>query len=125
LLSVAGGEDLSLVEVNEAAEVIRQAATDETNIIFGATVDERLEDQVWVTVVATGLGQGRRRGSILHEVLEQPAVMRDGGADRPRTICSRWTVAAATAQTPTSPTSETSSGESLMRSDVPTAAVRP
>jgi len=78
LLSVAGGEDLSLVEVNEAAEVIRQAATDETNIIFGATVDERLEDQVWVTVVATGLGQGRRTGSILHEVLEPPAFMRDG-----------------------------------------------
>ena len=78
LLSVAGGEDLSLVEVNEAAEVIRQAATEETNIIFGATVDERLEDQVWVTVVATGLGQGRRTGSILHEVLEPPAFMRDG-----------------------------------------------
>ena len=78
LLSVAGGEDLSLVEVNEAAEVIRQAATEETNIIFGATVDERLEDQVWVTVVATGLGQGRRTGSILHEVLEPPSFMRDG-----------------------------------------------
>jgi cell division protein FtsZ len=77
LLSVAGGEDLSLVEVNEAAEVVRQAATEETNIIFGATVDERLEDQVWVTVVATGLGQGRRTGSILHEVLEPPSFMRD------------------------------------------------
>ena len=61
LLSVAGGEDLSLVEVNEAAEVIRQAATDDTNIIFGATVDERLTGQIWVTVVATGLGGGRRR----------------------------------------------------------------
>ncbi len=61
LLSVAGGEDLTLVEVNEAAEAIRQAATDDTNIIFGATVDERLTGQVWVTVVATGLGGGRRR----------------------------------------------------------------
>jgi cell division protein FtsZ len=61
LLSIAGGDDLSLIEVNEAAEVIRQAATDETNIIFGATVDERLTGQVWVTVVATGLGAPRRR----------------------------------------------------------------
>jgi cell division protein FtsZ len=77
LLSVAGGDDLSLLEVNEAAEVVRQAATDETNIIFGATVDERLRDQVWVTVVATGLGQARGSGSILHEVLEPPAFMRD------------------------------------------------
>jgi len=77
LLSVAGGEDLSLVEVNEAAEVVRQAATEETNIIFGATVDERLSDQVWVTVVATGLGQGRHGGSILHEVLDTPSFLRD------------------------------------------------
>jgi cell division protein FtsZ len=61
LLSIAGGDDLSLYEVNEAAEVIRQAATDETNIIFGATVDERLTGQVWVTVIATGFGtQGLR-----------------------------------------------------------------
>ena len=61
LLSIAGGSDLSLLEVNEAAEVIRQAATDDTNIIFGATVDERLNGQVWVTVIATGLGGTRRR----------------------------------------------------------------
>jgi cell division protein FtsZ len=62
LLSIAGGDDLSLYEVNEAAEVIRQASTDETNIIFGATVDERLTGQVWVTVVATGFGtQGMRQ----------------------------------------------------------------
>jgi cell division protein FtsZ len=62
LLSISGGDDLSLVEVNEAAEVVRQTATDETNIIFGATVDPRLTGQVWVTVVATGLG-GTRRGA--------------------------------------------------------------
>ena len=61
LLSIAGGEDLTLLEVNEAAEVVRQGATDETNIIFGATVDERLNGQVWVTVIATGLGGTRRR----------------------------------------------------------------
>ena len=54
LLSIAGGDDLTLLEVNEAAEVVRQGATDETNIIFGATVDERLNGQVWVTVIATG-----------------------------------------------------------------------
>jgi cell division protein FtsZ len=61
LLSIAGGEDLSLLEVNEAAEAIRAAAMDDTNIIFGATVDDRLTGQVWVTVVATGFGgRGRR-----------------------------------------------------------------
>jgi cell division protein FtsZ len=56
LLSIAGGDDLSLYEVNEAAEVVRGAATDDTNIIFGASVDDRLTGQVWVTVVATGFG---------------------------------------------------------------------
>jgi cell division protein FtsZ len=61
LLSIAGGNDLSLYEVNEAAELVRQAATDDTNIIFGATVDERLEGQVWVTVIVTGVGQPARR----------------------------------------------------------------
>ena len=56
LLSIAGGDDLGLIEVNEAAEVIRQTANDETQIIFGATIDDRLTGQVWVTVIATGLG---------------------------------------------------------------------
>ncbi len=60
LLSIAGGDDLTLLEVNEAAEVVRRSATDDTNIIFGATVDERLTGQVWVTVVATGIGGPRR-----------------------------------------------------------------
>ena len=40
---------------------MRRAATDDTNIIFGATVDERLNGQVWVTVIATGLGGSHRR----------------------------------------------------------------
>jgi cell division protein FtsZ len=67
LLSVAGGDDLSLYEVNEAAEVVRQAATDETNIIFGATIDERLAGQVWVTVVATGFGSHGVRARVFGE----------------------------------------------------------
>src|SRR6266536_736329 len=65
LLSIAGGDDLSLLEVNEAAEVIRETATDDTQIIFGATIDERLTGQVWVTVIATGLGSPRRRNSFV------------------------------------------------------------
>jgi len=49
--------------VTEAAEVIRQTANDDTQIIFGATIDDRLTGQVWVTVIATGLGEtGRRSG---------------------------------------------------------------
>jgi cell division protein FtsZ len=90
LLSIAGGEDLTLLEVNEAAQVVRGAATDDTNIIFGATVDERLAGQMWVTVVATGLGGTRRRQSTpsftttrtpvgvrTDDLLEPPSFLRD------------------------------------------------
>ena len=61
LLSITGGRDLSLWEVNEAAKAVAEAAHPDANIIFGAMVDEKLEDQVWVTVVATGFGDGRPR----------------------------------------------------------------
>jgi cell division protein FtsZ len=60
LLSITGGRDLSLWEVNEAAKAVSEAAHPDANIIFGAMIDEKLEDQVWVTVVATGYGDGRR-----------------------------------------------------------------
>jgi len=61
LLSITGGSDISLWEVNEAAKAVAEAAHPDANIIFGAMVDEKLDDQVWVTVVATGFGQPRRR----------------------------------------------------------------
>jgi cell division protein FtsZ len=56
LLSITGGRDISLWEVNEAAKAVAEAAHPDANIIFGAMVDEKVEDQVWVTVVATGYG---------------------------------------------------------------------
>jgi cell division protein FtsZ len=83
LLSIAGGDDLSLFEVNEAAEVVRQGAVDDTNLIFGATIDDRLTGQVWVTVIATGLGGERRARRPLpvparesDEALEPPSFLR-------------------------------------------------
>ena len=60
LLSITGGKDISLWEVNEAAKAVAEAAHPDANIIFGAMVDEKLDDQVWVTVVATGFGEARR-----------------------------------------------------------------
>jgi cell division protein FtsZ len=81
LLSIAGGDDMSLIEVNEAAEVIRGAATDDTNIIFGATVDERLTGQVWVTVVATGIGRGTRVRKPLFTSAPAPSTATSRGND--------------------------------------------
>ncbi len=84
LLSIAGGDDLSLFEVNEAAEVVRRGARDDTNIIFGATIDERLTGQVWITVIATGLSgavggksSGGERPRREADPLEPPAFLTD------------------------------------------------
>jgi len=57
LLSITGGRDLSLWEVNDAARAVSEAAHSDANIIFGAMVDENVVDQVWVTVVATRYGE--------------------------------------------------------------------
>jgi cell division protein FtsZ len=80
LLSITGGTGLSLWEVNEAAKSVSEAAHPDANIIFGAMVDEKLDDQVWVTVVATGYGdQGRRRSlGRLQEPAGEPRVQRTG-----------------------------------------------
>src|SRR5215216_6202491 len=60
LLNITGGTDLGLYEVNEAAEIIQGAADQNSNIIFGAVVDDGLGDAVRVTVIATGFDQHNR-----------------------------------------------------------------
>jgi cell division protein FtsZ len=61
LLSITSGEDLTLLEVSDAAKVVQEAAHPDANIIFGANIDESLNDQVWVTVIATRFdGRGRK-----------------------------------------------------------------
>lgn len=70
LLSVSGGSDLGLFEINEAANLVSQAAHDEANIIFGAVIDDALGDEVRVTVIAAGFDGGmpakRDGGTPLH-----------------------------------------------------------
>jgi cell division protein FtsZ len=77
LLSITGGQDLSLWEVNEAAKAVAEAAHPDANIIFGAMVDEKLDDQVWVTVVATRYGTPKPQPRRLeHEPAGEPRVER-------------------------------------------------
>ena len=54
LINITGGEDMSIIDINEAANLVMQAADSEANIIFGAGIDENLEDEVRITVIATG-----------------------------------------------------------------------
>ncbi|MEV4439832.1 cell division protein FtsZ [Streptomyces sp. NPDC049577] len=65
LLSISGGSDLGLFEINEAAQLVSEAAHPEANIIFGAVIDDALGDEVRVTVIAAGFdgGQPPAKGS--------------------------------------------------------------
>jgi len=61
LMNITGGTNLGLFEVNEAAEVIMKAADPDANIIFGAVIDESLNDEIHITVIATGFDEHKQR----------------------------------------------------------------
>jgi cell division protein FtsZ len=68
LFNVTGGPDLTLFDVNEAAETIRKTAHPEANIIFGAVIDESMSDSIHITVIATGFDGAPQQ--------QQPALVR-------------------------------------------------
>jgi cell division protein FtsZ len=70
LMNVSGPSDLGLFELNEAAEIIGQAAHPDSNIIFGAVIDDALGDEVRITVIAAGFErfEGEGRGARAHNV---------------------------------------------------------
>ena len=84
LINITGGSDLLLHEVSEAAGIIHEAADGEANIIFGAVLDERMKDEVKITVIATGFDRigadtalpPIARGEVDGTELEIPAFMR-------------------------------------------------
>jgi len=61
LLNITGGADLGIFEVNEAADLVFQSADPDANIIFGAVIDESMEDEIRITVIATGFEEGDQR----------------------------------------------------------------
>ncbi|MBA3326857.1 MAG: cell division protein FtsZ, partial [Solirubrobacterales bacterium] len=79
LLNMTGGKDLGLFEVNEAAEIVQQAADPNANIIFGAVIDEGQGDEIRVTVIATGFDHGRARPRTVREETRDKARSRDRG----------------------------------------------
>jgi cell division protein FtsZ len=74
LFNVTGGSDLTLFAVNEAAEIIRQTAHPEANIIFGAVIDESLNDKIRITVIATGFDTASRERHVLQRPVQQRSV---------------------------------------------------
>ncbi|GLZ47366.1 cell division protein FtsZ [Actinomycetospora sp. NBRC 106375] len=82
LLSIAGGSDLGLFEINEAASLVQEAAHPEANIIFGTVIDDSLGDEVRVTVIAAGFDSG----SPTHKKLEPQAL---GSASSSSTVSAQ------------------------------------
>ncbi|SFK90420.1 cell division protein FtsZ [Paenibacillus sp. 1_12] len=70
LMNITGGANLSLYEVNEAADIVASAADLEVNMIFGAVIDEKLKEEIMVTVIATGFE---------HKAVVQPPVRKPSG----------------------------------------------
>ncbi len=73
LFNITGGADLTMMEVDEAAKIISQAADPDANIIFGAVIDDSLVDQVKITVIATGFDESKRR---LKEMVQPPSMFK-------------------------------------------------
>ena len=76
LLSIAGGSDLGLFEINDAAQLVTDAAHPDANIIFGAVIDDALGDEVRVTVIAAGFDGGTpsyKPSEPARKVVQQPA----------------------------------------------------
>ncbi|MDX6292648.1 MAG: cell division protein FtsZ [Kribbellaceae bacterium] len=73
LLSIAGGSDLGLFEINEAAQLVSESAHTDANIIFGAVIDDALGDEVRVTVIAAGFdgGMPKRREQAMNSARPQ------------------------------------------------------
>jgi len=90
LINIAGGNDLSLHEVNEVTDVITRQVDPEANVIFGTTVDAALDDKVRVTVIATGfdrkknmLSRNTKRVSDLDQMTGTPLTLIEGSQEQP------------------------------------------
>ena len=95
LFNVIGGPDLTMREVDEAAEIIRGLASPDANIIFGTTIDEKMSDQIKITVIATGFDNSREMRTklglpITYEVkkeernpAEHPTPVKEDQPDKP------------------------------------------
>jgi cell division protein FtsZ len=72
LISVTGGPDLGIYEVNEACMLIQDEAHEEANIIFGAVIDEKMREEVRITVIATGFGRAESKEEIVPGPVSHP-----------------------------------------------------
>jgi cell division protein FtsZ len=84
LVNITGGRDLTLHEVNEAANIVVGAAGDDANVIFGAVIDPNMDGEMMITVIATGFGQIEPRLKLVDRAHPAAAVAEAGDMRRPQ-----------------------------------------
>lgn len=82
LVNVTAGKDLSLFEVHEAISLIQESAHPEANVIFGAVIDETMEEEIRITVIATGIGHAEKIAMPERKVSQIGSLVAVGGAVR-------------------------------------------
>jgi len=104
LLNITGGPDLGLLEINEAAEIVQEAADPDANIIFGAVIDESIKDELRITVIATGFEAEKAQGKQPEHKQPEPTQPNAKISQNPQPVVSftnNRDEAAATAEYPT------------------------
>ena len=113
LFNVTGGPNLSLYEINQAASIIRETAHPDVNLIFGAVIDEKMEDKIRITVIATGFEH--------HMPLVRPitrAVSRSAQKDMPNQPPVRESVSVGATAKPASPSQSRMSQQAYRINDL-------
>ncbi len=116
LFNITGGASLGLLEVDEAAEIIKETTDPEANIIFGTVIDERMGDDVMITVIATGFDSARKREPLRPAVVttrDDPTAIRVGRDNRDfmRELEQQRAAAAGPANGETGPAADSTTAE--------------
>jgi len=106
LLNITGGANLGLYEVNEAAEIVSEAADTDANIIFGAVIDEALKDEIRITVIATGF-ESANFGEIFADNIINKVVNENVNKDLKEPVVVEEPVAVAPVPAPVQPQPKT------------------
>lgn len=103
LFNVTGGSDMSLFEVNQAASIIKDVAHPDVNLIFGAVIDDRMEDRLQITVIATGFDYGVPVRQVVRPAAEQRIHPRALDRTQENTDAPRSPARSTSKRRPTSP----------------------
>lgn len=103
LFNVTGGSDMSLYEVNQAATIIKEVAHPDVNLIFGAVIDDRMEDRLQITVIATGFDYGVPVRQVVRPAAEQRLQPRAVDRAQEDTDAPRGSTRSTSKRSPTSP----------------------